>query len=696
MHSPDLNRRVSRVFTGSGLLRALSLAALYLAAASSCSQDEVASGLLSVTPDSLTVSVSLSTTTAQLMTIHTQNLGRGELRWVARVKDASPWLSLQPDSGVVGVDSILVAAHPGGLALGVYRDTVVVSATTTAELVQVPVAVHIVPCVSVTPIADGASIADTLTTADCVAPHRAGHTARLFSVAGIAGDTISILLAAQFHGYLAFDTSLTPSAPPLAVADNCLGDSTNPCLYYVRLPRTTNYYVEVTGAGVADTGQFRLRLLHPGRAPNAPDSLGLRLVDSTTVINAGDTVRSGSILVRAVVSDSDLVDSLHLEAEVEPMGTPFTSVPNSAGPQAGNGKPAWMRVANLLDQTSYHVQVRAVDQTGRASLWGPGVTFLVRLTPPAPPILTFASQPSSGSAGTNPPVQVVARDSLGGVVTSFNQAVTLTITPDTGLLMGSETVSAVAGVATFSNFVIDRAGCHRLIASSAGLQPDTSATFCITPGPATALAFAVQPTSSNFTCSMTGVVMGPVVVLVVDAFGNTVPSATDQIQIALGTNPGGATLTGTTTESAVAGVATFSDLGFNKVGNGYTLVASAAGLTEATSAPFTVLLDACNYMLVFAVQPSNTAAGAVIAPPPQTCVKDFAGNPVPSFPGNVTIAIGSNPVGGTLTGTLTRALVNGCATFSDLSIDTAGSGYTLEASVAGIAGASSTAFNIGP
>ena len=43
-----------------------------------------------------------------------------------------------------------------------------------------------------------------------------------------------------------------------------------------------------------------------------------------------------------------------------------------------------------------------------------------------------------------------------------------------------------------------------------------------------------------------------------DALGNVVPSFSGNIALALGNNPNGATLGGTVTEAAVAGVATFT------------------------------------------------------------------------------------------------------------------------------------------
>jgi hypothetical protein len=50
---------------------------------------------------------------------------------------------------------------------------------------------------------------------------------------------------------------------------------------------------------------------------------------------------------------------------------------------------------------------------------------------------------------------------------------------------------------------------------------------------------------------------------------------------------------------------------------------------------------------------------------------------------------------GTLSGTRTVTAVNGVATFSDLSIDQPGNGYTLVVSVPNMLGAESTPFTIG-
>src|SRR5436190_20007692 len=82
--------------------------------------------------------------------------------------------------------------------------------------------------------------------------------------------------------------------------------------------------------------------------------------------------------------------------------------------------------------------------------------------------------------------------------------------------------------------------------------------------------------------------MPAVRVSALDDAGNVVTGFTGLITVALGANPGGGTLAGTTSVTAVSGVATFERLSVEKAGSGYTLAASARGLTGATSACFNI------------------------------------------------------------------------------------------------------------
>ncbi|MFL5294305.1 MAG: PPC domain-containing protein [Myxococcales bacterium] len=60
------------------------------------------------------------------------------------------------------------------------------------------------------------------------------------------------------------------------------------------------------------------------------------------------------------------------------------------------------------------------------------------------------------------------------------------------------------------------------------------------------------------------------------------------VTVALADDSSGATLAGTTTRTAVNGVATFDDLVIVKAGEGYTLSASATGAAAVTTTPFTL------------------------------------------------------------------------------------------------------------
>src|SRR5579859_5227182 len=194
----------------------------------------------------------------------------------------------------------------------------------------------------------------------------------------------------------------------------------------------------------------------------------------------------------------------------------------------------------------------------------------------------------------------------------------------------------------------------------------------VTIGPPAKLAFAVQPGGVAAGSSIT------VTVSIEDASGHVVTTATNQVTIAIAANPSSGTLSGTATATAAAGIATFPNLSINNAGTGYTLAASATGLTAAVTAPFNVI--GAPAKLAFSVQPANVAAGSPIAPAVTVSIEDVNNNVVASATNQITIAIGTNPSSGTLSGTAQANAVAGVATFSNLSLDKVGTGYTLTAS----------------
>jgi hypothetical protein len=120
---------------------------------------------------------------------------------------------------------------------------------------------------------------------------------------------------------------------------------------------------------------------------------------------------------------------------------------------------------------------------------------------------------------------------------------------------------------------------------------------------------------------------------------------------------------------------------------------SAGNVSTQTMTMVVSALVVSTPRLSFAAPPGNTVLNQTIAPTVQVQVADGVGNPVQGT--MVTLAMGNNPGSGTLTGIATLATDSGgLATFSNLSINAPGVGYTFVASVSGVQPATSNPFNI--
>jgi hypothetical protein len=311
--------------------------------------------------------------------------------------------------------------------------------------------------------------------------------------------------------------------------------------------------------------------------------------------------------------------------------------------------------------------------------------------------VAFYVQPADTAAGSviTPSIQVAIEDQFGNIISSDNSSevtVAISANPGSGALTGTATRTATAGIATFDDLSINKVGAgYTLRATSAGKNAGTSADFNITAGTASKLAFHVQPSRTNAGSGITPEVK----VAVQDAAGNTVTGDnTTPVTIALGSNPGSGTLSGTKTVTAAAGLATFSGLSINKAASGYTLTSTSTGLASATSDAF-VIDPAAAAALTFQVQPATTRAGIIISPEVKVALYDSFGNPaVLDNSTSVTVAIRDNPGGGSLFGTRSRTAAAGVAAFNDLRINKKGDGYTLEVTALGLSPATSEPFNI--
>jgi hypothetical protein len=196
--------------------------------------------------------------------------------------------------------------------------------------------------------------------------------------------------------------------------------------------------------------------------------------------------------------------------------------------------------------------------------------------------------PSSSTAGSPFSITVTALDSTNNVLTGYTGTVHFTSSDGQATLPADYTFNAGdAGVHTFTNGVtLKTAGSQSVAATDTSSSSITgSLSVSVSPAAASRLVFGQQPTNTKVSSPITPAVT----VRVTDAYGNLeTGDNTHVVGMAIGSNPGGGTLSGTTSVTVSGGVATFPNLSINKAANGYTLVASATGLTGATSIAFNI------------------------------------------------------------------------------------------------------------
>jgi len=128
------------------------------------------------------------------------------------------------------------------------------------------------------------------------------------------------------------------------------------------------------------------------------------------------------------------------------------------------------------------------------------------------------------------------------------------------------------------------------------------------------------------------------------------------------------------------------------------IVAGCAPAIRETASAFKISAGASQAQtadhLIFLVQPSNAMANIGIAPSITVAFVNQLGIIDTSATGTVNLAIAHNPSAGTLSGSLSMNATAGVVSFTGLTIDISGTGYTLAASSGTIVGATSSSFNI--
>lgn len=372
-------------------------------------------------------------------------------------------------------------------------------------------------------------------------------------------------------------------------------------------------------------------------------------------------------------------------------------------------------------------------------------TLILDLLPPQ--TLAFAVQPAGPRAAaplaTQPVVNVL--DAYGAPAAGFSGSVTITIKTGTGAdgatLQGTTTVPVVNGVATFQDLAIATPGsAFVLTAGATGLDAVDSAPFDLGLLPGiecpSVLNVIADPGSCQGTTSFPATATGSPNPAIHYSIGGTAISPPYRFPegrttvVATATNAIGATSVSfdvvvTDIDPPVPDVATLPDV----IGVCSATIVAPPTATDTCSGKVTgATTDALSYSvpgshvvtwtytdafgntssqtqtaivqpatrLAFSTQPLGASPGEAFVHQPVIQVLGAGPDPAACYTGSVSLSIkaGTGTAGATLSGTVSVPVVNGIATFTDLSIDLVGNGFVLVASTPDLPAVESAAFNV--
>jgi hypothetical protein len=205
------------------------------------------------------------------------------------------------------------------------------------------------------------------------------------------------------------------------------------------------------------------------------------------------------------------------------------------------------------------------------------------INPTTETVITQVAAPATGQISNGPDGALWFTESgaLGRITTAAPHTITTVSTPNTN-------PSAVAN-GPDGNLWFGGQGTSTIPNVTGTVDLSSAST-------ATQLAITTQPSAHATASKGFGLV-----VAVENASSGVDTYFNGTVTIILGANPGGSTLSGTMSATAVNGVATFPGLSLNLAGSGYTIIASSTGLPSVTSSPITVSQAATH--LVITSQP---------------------------------------------------------------------------------------------
>ncbi|MGO9924476.1 MAG: hypothetical protein ACLQIB_58585 [Isosphaeraceae bacterium] len=254
---------------------------------------------------------------------------------------------------------------------------------------------------------------------------------------------------------------------------------------------------------------------------------------------------------------------------------------------------------NLADDTAESV---ALGFSGGGLSTGPSNSMVIN--PGATSSLVIQTQPSAtataGAAFATQPV-IYEEDQFGNPETNDNSSVvTVSLASGKGPLQGTASATVRGGVASFLNLAADLAETIALEFETGALTTMRSSPINVVAAPASKLVIATGPPGSITAGAAFGLQ-----VEAEDTFGNVDQTFAGPVTVALGSSPGGSTLSGTRTVTSSSGFASFSGLSLSAPGSGFTLRISSGSLLPATTSAFTVEAIPTVTAAVLLTQPLN-------------------------------------------------------------------------------------------
>ena len=286
----------------------------------------------------------------------------------------------------------------------------------------------------------------------------------------------------------------------------------------------------------------------------------------------------------------------------------------------------------------------------------------------------------------------------------------------TGFLTGASLpVPVVNGQAVITGLAIDTAGTFQLlVTANPTLTSVTSTSIVVSPASPDLLVWTTQPVEPPPPLLPQGTVIHNfqfgAALAIEDQYHNIEKNLIATVSMALDPNPENANLEGDTSADLLNGIATFSQLSINELtppGMSYTLQATST-LPATSSYPLTSLPSAASMPLTVIPTPASSLEITTQQQPPSSVTVyspfsfavtalDQFGNPDSDFTGPMTVELEQMgvPTNQLMTTTMvTVDAVGGVATFTGLSVDIVGGGYSLAVSSPTLTGATSNTFSV--